>query len=77
MLTIDDFHRACNNIIDNSDQKALNWAVNYAAKGLMIFNRHEAKIQSLYILNNITHWRGDVAKETRQTLKTFIKEVGS
>jgi len=70
---IDQFHTACHDIIANADQKALNYAVNYAKYGLEIKELAEAKIQALYILNNITYWRGDLAKETRATLKAVAK----
>lgn len=63
------FKHACKNIVDNRDAKALNYAVNYAKYGLTITSLDEAKVQALYILNNMTHWRGDIAKETRAILK--------
>ena len=66
------FHKACQNILDNKDSKALNWAVGYARHGLTVNNEFEAGTQALYILNNITHWRGETAKETRQMLKDFV-----
>lgn len=70
---IDKFHIACHDIIDNADQKALNYAVNYAKYGLEIEELADAKVQALYILNNITRWRGDLAKEVRATLKEVAK----
>lgn len=73
-MTLDKFHKACQNILDNRDAKALNWAVNYAQYGLQITDPEEVKIQALYILNNMTYWRGDVAKETRKLLKEVSKD---
>jgi hypothetical protein len=35
---------------------------------------HEGYVQSLYILNNITHWRGDEACQVRTFLKAMPKE---
>lgn len=70
---INNFHTACRNILDNVDQKALNYAVNYAKYGLKIEKLADAKVQALYILNNMTHWRGDLAKETRAILKDVTK----
>lgn len=67
------FHHACQNVVDNREQKALNWAVNYARYGLTITNLEEAKVQAAYILNNITHWRGSIAKETRSIFKQMVK----
>ena len=68
-----EFHKACQNIVDNQEEKALNWAVNYAKHGLTITELYEAKIQGLYILNNMTRWRGELAKETRAILKKLTK----
>ena len=68
-----EFHKACQNIVDNAELEILNYAVNYAKHGLTIDNMHEAKVQAMYIISNITHWRGDSAKETRTTLKRISK----
>ena len=68
---MDKFYRACQLIIDNSDKKAVNWAVNYAKYGLTVTNEQEAKVQALYILSNIQYWRGEVAKDARTLLKSF------
>lgn len=68
-----DFHIACQNIVEYQEEKALNYAVNYAKHGLTVTTLYEAKIQALYILNNMTHWRGDVAKLTRAILKSMAK----
>jgi len=73
MSKLEKFHKACQNIIDNRNAKALNWAVNYAKYGLTIRTDYEVKVQALYILNNMTRWRGDIAKETRQMLKEVVK----
>jgi len=69
MNIIKKFHTACYNIVANKDSKALNYAVNYAKYGREINDIVEARIQALYILNNMTHWQGDLAKETRAILK--------
>jgi len=72
-MEIIDFHKCCQNIIDNQEAKALNYAVNYAKAGLYMTDKREAKVQSLYLLNNMTHWRGDLAKVTREQLKLITK----
>jgi hypothetical protein len=61
-------------IINSSYEKSLNWAVDYARAGLNMKDE-ELKVQCLYVLNNITHWRGTVAKESRDLLKKFAKRV--
>ena len=68
---MENFHKACQLIVDNSDEKAVNWAVNYAKYGLTVTNEQEAKVQALYILSNIQYWRGEVAKDARALLKSF------
>lgn len=51
------------------------YAQAYAKAGLELWyqdaDRETIKVQCLYILNNIQHWRGPIAKEVRQTLKTL------
>ena len=67
-------HEAIKVILD--DKKAyggsLNWAVNYC---LLSREMHEEalRVQCLYILGNISHWRHPLAKTVRQTLKDFTK----
>ena len=64
------FHEACLAITDNRAAKSLNYAVGYAEAGLgMEMGTKEAEVQALYILNNITYWRGDLAKTVRAALK--------
>ena len=67
------FKQACQNIVDHKNSAAVNYAVGYAEYGLTITDKHEAKVQALYILNNITHWRGPIASESRSILKNFTK----
>lgn len=66
----DDAMRA---IISNSHEKALNYAVNYAREGLRLRDPHSRGIQALYILNNISRWRGDTARNVREALKAYGK----
>lgn len=35
---------------------------------------HAQRVQALYILNNMMHWRGDMAREVRIFLKEFSKD---
>ncbi|MCP3924855.1 MAG: hypothetical protein GY714_19935 [Desulfobacterales bacterium] len=53
--------------------KSLNYAVEYCRAGLFL-SGEPLKTQVLYILNNITSWRGNGNKEVRQLLKDFIKK---
>ena len=55
-----------------SYEKSLNYAVEYCRAGLFL-SGNALKTQVLYILNNITHWRGKGNKEVRQVLKEFTE----
>ena len=67
------FKQACKNIIGNKQAKAVNYAVNYARMGLTLTDIESARTQALYILSNITYWRGSIASETRSILKNFLE----
>lgn len=70
------FHECCHAIVKNRNEKALNYAVNYAREGLnMDQDDYAAKVQCLYILNNMTAWRGETAKAVRESLKLHSKGV--
>lgn len=70
---ITDFHRACRNITTCAGNKALNYAVGYAEAGLALREPKAIQVQCLYILNNISSWRGPIAKETRETLRELTR----
>jgi len=72
-ITESTIHNAFRLILAEKENKALNYCVAYARAGLDLTG-HELYIQCLYVLNNMTQWRGAAAKEVRQTLKTFIKQ---
>jgi hypothetical protein len=67
------FHEACRSIVAHQGVRSLNYAIAYAKHGLLVRNAHEQKVQALYILNNMTHWRGDIAKRVREALKQVSK----
>lgn len=62
-----------------SDKKShttsLNYATGYIKEAVRMMNEgapySELNTQILYVLNNITHYRGRDHKEIRQCLKTF------
>lgn len=68
-----EFHAACREIVTCRTNPALNYAVGYAEAGLAMSDPHEAQVQCLYILNNITHWRGPIATAARDTFKRLAK----
>lgn len=72
---VESFEVCCQRILRERSNRALNYAVGYAQAGIEeCFDSPEAvQVQCLYILNNITGWRGPVAKETREELKRLSK----
>ena len=49
---------------------SLNYAVNYCRYALDMTGE-ELRVQCLYIIGNITHWRHPKAKEVRDTIRKF------
>lgn len=72
-LLVEEFHSACQSILYERALPALNYAVGYALAGLSMTDPSEVQVQCLYILNNITHWRGETAKRCRETFKQLAK----
>lgn len=58
---------------EDRHSKSLNYAFEYAKAGLYMHGE-ELATQCLYVLNNITHWRGTKAKKVRQVLKSYVKD---
>lgn len=69
MTNVTEFHAACRAILAESNKPALNYAVGYARAGLEMTDPEAIRVQCLYILNNITGWRGEAAKATRGAFK--------
>lgn len=69
------FAKTCQTIIDNRESRALNYCVPYARHGLKCKTKREIHVQGIYMLSNMTHWRGPVAKQIRKDLKAIIKET--
>ena len=49
------------------------YAKAYAQAGLRMTDREEIRVQALYILSNMTGWRGEQATLVRTTLRLFTK----
>ena len=73
MITEEAVKKMLLKIVENRELPVLNWAVNYASEGLGL-SGHSLRIQCLYVLNNMTGWRGVTAKEVRAVLKEFTKK---
>jgi hypothetical protein len=52
---------------------SLNYAVNYC-KAALKQEGEDLRVQCVYILNNITHWRHPKASAIRSILKAYVKE---
>lgn len=66
----DEVRKAMQTIVNNSHEKSLNYAIEYAKMGRYM-SGYDLKIQCLYILGNMSRWRGDTAKSVRDTLKKY------
>jgi hypothetical protein len=60
-------------IVNHKDEPSLNWAVNYAQAGLTM-SGEDLRVQCLYVVGNITRWRGPLAKRVREALKRGAKK---
>lgn len=63
-------HEACAAIVTNRHEKALNYAVHYAYAGMHMTGA-DARVQAIYILNNMSRWRGPTAKLVRESLRAI------
>ena len=72
MPTVQEVHNAIRVILSDKAKfsTSLNYAVNYCRAALAM-EGHELADQCLYILNNISGWRHERAKEVRATLKAY------
>jgi len=74
MTTKAEVHDALRKILavaEPSDE--LRYAQAYALVGLRQ-EGEDLRVQLLYVLNNLSHWRHADAAEVRKTLKAFVKE---
>ncbi len=62
--------KALQTIVDNQGLKSLNNCAAYAsAAQLMDQDTKDFQYQLPYVISNMTHWRGPLAKQVRQALK--------
>lgn len=64
----------CRQIIEAGSRSQggnLRFAASYARGGLSLSSTEERKVQALYMLANLTGWRGVVARGTKDQLKAF------
>ena len=74
-----EIRNALASIVKNRNEKALNWAVEYARFGIELIedncDNDSLRIQLMYVTGNISRWRGEEAKQVRDTLKNAIKSL--
>lgn len=66
--SIGQFREACRMVLRKCPDE---YAKSYASAGLTLVSLTEVKAQSLYILSNMTKWRGEDAAVCRQVFKAF------
>ena len=66
------FNVICRTVLVSS--KTNEYAKAYAAAGLGMTNPEEIRVQALYLLSNLSHWRGPEAKATKASLKLFANK---
>lgn len=77
MFTDADYRKACDTVMQAAIDKPKNYLLQYAhtyARAGKYMVGEERRVQCLYILNNMTSWRGDDAKAVREVLKFFSKK---
>lgn len=67
-----DYEQCCREVLkaarENPKNSGLQYAASYASAGIGM-QGEEKRVQTLYILSNLSTWRGDKAKEVKAALK--------
>ena len=74
-ITNQEVHDAIRFILSDTSNhaKSLNYAVGYCQIAMQQ-NEEDLRVQCLYILGNITHWRNTKASAVRNVLKGFVSQ---
>lgn len=76
-VSMTEWNQACNAVIKKAKESPVSsliqYAASYALRGLMMYGE-ERRVQALYILNNMSGWRGEEAKAVREIFKRASKE---
>lgn len=71
------FKECCDRVVAAAKVKKsgdIMYAATYASAGLRMTDPEEIRVQILYILNNLSGWRGPEAKETKDAFKKLGKK---
>jgi hypothetical protein len=73
----DELQLALETILRDKDNPALNYAINYTrvAWQMVTYGEGDLHCQLLYVLGNISTWRGPGHKEARTAIKTALKQL--
>ncbi|QIG68002.1 hypothetical protein EVB55_067 [Rhizobium phage RHph_Y68] len=76
-VTMNEWNEACQAVVrkaENSPNSSLiQYGAAYAQRGYMMYGE-ERRVQALYILNNLSGWRGEEAKKAKEVFKRASKE---
>lgn len=75
-VSMSEWNAACNAVIKKAQESQgglIQYAASYAVAGFMMYGE-ERRVQALYILGNMSHWRGEEAKAAREVFKRASKE---
>lgn len=65
------FHQCCQAVTLHCHN---GYAISYAAAGLRLREPLAQRAQALYILNNMSGWRGEYAQKVRAALRRFAED---
>jgi len=72
-----EFKQSCEKIMNIKSKTGamVNYAKAYAQAGLYMESAKEIQVQILYILSNLSTWKGEEAKKVKTTLKNLEKDI--
>jgi hypothetical protein len=73
MTNVRTFHQCCEKVVAavvaSKPGSLMRYAAAYAQAGREMDDPEYIRVQCLYILNNLGHWRGEEAREVKATFK--------
>jgi hypothetical protein len=78
MISQTEWQLACSAIVENAKPGSLlSYAAAYAKAGSEMRSSRERSVQALYMLCNLSAWRGTEARKVRAIVKAVAAEHGS
>ncbi|QGZ14307.1 hypothetical protein PP940_gp027 [Rhizobium phage RL2RES] len=76
-VTMEEWNEACQAVVKKAQSSLpgtlIQYGAAYAQRGYMMYGE-ERRVQALYILNNLSGWRGEEAKKTKEVFKRASKK---